>query len=234
MGDLTMAMSKAEVRRAFRTVMAADHADVPAAEEIRHVFSGRFLAAMEKLIAQEKRGSWHLLSRQRRRLIVAAILAAALLLTACSPKVRQAVTELVVSFYKQGVDYSGQTTYRGEIETVYVLDPAPEGFAPVSQDQNSPYFVATHYEDGSGTELVLKQAACTIISGFMDNEQGEVQIIGEGEGRILICLSEGLTTATWIYDGYHMSLSYFGPMDKEQILVLKTALAPMETGLSGK
>ena len=233
MGDLTMAMSKAEVRRAFRTVMAADHADVPAAEEIRHVFSGRFLAAMEKLIAQEKRGSWHLLSRQRRRLIVAAILAAALLLTACSPKVRQAVTELVVSFSTRVVEYSGDT-YRDEIETVYVLDPVPEGFAPVSQDQNSPHFVATHYEDGSGTALVLHQTASEHFFGFMDNEGGEVQIIGEGEDRTLICLSEGLTTATWIYDGYHMRLSYFGPMDKEQILALTTALAPMETGLSGK
>ena len=230
---MTVAMNRADVRRAFRTVMAADYADVPPAEEIRHVFSGRFLAAMDKLIAQEKRGSWHLLSRQRRRaLIVAAILAAALLLSACSPKVRRAVTELVVSFYTHGVDYFGDA-YRDEIETIYVLDAVPEGFALASQEQESPYFVVTYYEDGSGTELVLHQAACTNVSGFMDNEQGEVQIIGEGEERVLLYCAETMTTVTWIYDGYYMKLSHLGPMDKEQILALAAALVPMEAAQQG-
>lgn len=65
MGDLIMAMSKAEVRRAFREVMAAEYADIPAAEEIDHVFSAGFLSAVACLVEEEKRGSWHLLSRQR-------------------------------------------------------------------------------------------------------------------------------------------------------------------------
>ena len=227
-------MNRADVRRAFRTVMAADYADVPPAEEIRHVFSGRFLAAMDKLIAQEKRGSWHLLSRQRRRaLIVAAILAAALLLTACSPTVRRAVTELVVSFRTHGVDFFCQSTYREEIETVYVLGPVPEGFALVSQTQHSPYFVETYYEDGGGTGLILHQAVSEHLFGFMDTEQGEVQIVGEGEDRGILYFSEKRTRVSWIYDGYYMYFSYLGPMDKERALALTAALVPMEAAQQG-
>ena len=39
-----MAMTKGEVCRAFRTVMAADYADVPPAETIDHSFSAGFLS----------------------------------------------------------------------------------------------------------------------------------------------------------------------------------------------
>ena len=224
-----MAMTKAEVCRAFRTVMAADYADVPPAEEIGHVFSAGFLSAMAKLVAEEKRGSWQLLSRKRRRgLVAAAILAAALLLTACSPKLREAVMEFAVSVYTHIVGYSASSTYREEIETVYVLDPVPEGFVLVSQNQPSVYLVETVYENSSGTELILRQIVSQNLSGFMNNE-GEVLIIGEGEDRVLIRCSEAMTTVLWICDGYYMNLAYYNPLDSEQALALTTTLAPMET-----
>ena len=66
-----------------------------------------------------------------KRKILAAALACALLLTACSPTLRQAVTEFVVSVYERFVDLGG-TTARETIETIYVLDPVPEGFEFVS------------------------------------------------------------------------------------------------------
>ena len=225
-----MAMTKAEVCRAFRTVMAADYADVPPAETIDHSFSAGFLSAMAKLVAEEKRGSWQLLSRRRRRgLVAAAILAAALLLTACSPKLREAVMEFAVSVYTHFVDYSVSSTYREEIETVYVLDPVPEGFMLVSQNQHDEHIVVTYYENSSGTRLILWQMATAIVSGFTDNEQGEVLIIGEGEDRVLLYFAETMTTVTWIYDGYYMKCSYWGLLDQEQALALTTTLAPMET-----
>ena len=43
-----MAMTKAEVCRAFREVMAADYADVPAKEELDRTFSPEFYAKMEE------------------------------------------------------------------------------------------------------------------------------------------------------------------------------------------
>lgn len=235
MGDLTMAMSKAEVRRAFRAVMAADYADVPAAEEIGHVFSAGFLSAVARLVEEEKRGSWCLLSRQRRRaLMVAAILAAALLLTACSPKLREAVTEFVVSFYERVVDYQSMNPTREKIETVYVLYPVPEGFAQVSQTKTGDIAVETYYQDPEGKTLVLRQFAVEVMVGSIDNQHGEVLIVGEGSDKVLMYCSETMTVATWVYDGYFIKLSYSGKMDSEKVLALVASLAPMETGPSEK
>jgi len=223
-----MAMTKSEVRRAFRTAMAADFAHVPAADDVEHRFSPTFGEKMAALIAKERRGSWQLLSpRRRRALVVAAILAAALLLTACSPTLRQAVTELIVTFHERFVNYGATASPHETIETIYVLDPVPEGFEFVSQTQHSPYFVVTIYQDRQGTTLELWQATSQSLAGSVDNEQGKV-LATEENTSVLIYDSETLTFTSWIFDGYYMKLSYFAPMDTDQILSLVASLAPME------
>lgn len=226
-----MAMSKSDVRRAFRVVMAEDFADIPPAEEICHVFSADFLAKMEQLVAAEKRGSWKLLPRRRRRgLIVAAILAAALLLTACSPTVRQAVTKFVVSIYERGAAVKIEIEPRGELETIYVLDPALADFTLVSQEQGSPYFAETRYEDEQGTLLALRQSSYQYHWDTLRAGEDEVQVIGEGQDRVVFRCSEGLSSITWIYDGHYMNINYWGYMDSEQLLALTRLLVPVETG----
>ena len=101
-----MALSKAEVCRAFRQVMAQDYADIPEKDAIEHVFSPEFYAKMDALIAEQKRGSWRLLKqRVRRTLVVAVILTLSLLLVACTPRLRQAVAELAVTVYETFVDF---------------------------------------------------------------------------------------------------------------------------------
>ena len=178
-----------------------EYADVPPAEEIDHVFSERFLSSMAALIEEEKRGSWRLLSQQRRRaLVVAAILAAALLLTACSPKLREAVTEFVVSVYERFVDYGTKTEIHDELETIYVLDPVPEGFEFVSQTQHNAYFVETIYMDKDENLLVLSQATSENLIGTIDNEHGEMLIVGEDKLSVFIYSSDDLMLVSWIFD----------------------------------
>ena len=101
-----MALSKAEVRNAFREVAMRELSTIPPKETIDHSFSKQFYEKMVSLIAEQKRGSWRLLSRQRRRaLVVAAILVLSMLLVACTPTLRNAVSDFIVSVYERFVDY---------------------------------------------------------------------------------------------------------------------------------
>lgn len=224
-----MSLTKAEVRAAFREAAARSYAHVPSAEEIDHVFSESFYRRMDALIEEERRGSWRLMSRQRRRtLVVAAILMAALLLTACSPALREAVTEFVVSIYERFVDYGTKTELHAELETIYVLDPVPEGFELVSQTKHSTYYTETVYHDEDGDILVLSQATFEDINGILDNEQGETLLIGEGNISILVYSSEMFTSVSWTVDGYYMKLLYYGQIDCSELTSLAATLSPLE------
>lgn len=224
-----MSLTKAEVRAAFREAAVRSYAHIPPDEEIDHIFSESFYRRMDALIEEERRGSWRLLSRHRRRaLVVAAILAAALLLTACSPKLREAVTEFVVSVYERFVDYGTITGTREEIETIYALNPIPGGFTFVSQTQDGTHFVETIYQNGQGKVLIFKQYALLSLEGTIDNEQGEVIILPIAEEKIsaIVYLEESTSTVTWSYDGYCMNLSYPGELDHTEISLLISSVSP--------
>ena len=209
-----MAMTKAEVRRAFREVMAEDYADVPAKEELNHTFSPEFYAKMDALIAEQKRGSWRLLSRQARRaLVVAAILAASLLLVACTPKLREAVAELVVTVYETFVRFTSDSVdgqLRTEIETIYEFDPVPDGFEMVSREQETPYYVETIYMRSSGDRIDLHQLAPKGSFGSTDAEISDSfskTILGTD---VWFAAAGDIQTATFFYDDYRFTISYIG------------------------
>lgn len=216
-----MALSKAEVCRAFREVMAADYADVPAREEIDHVFSPEFYAKMAALIAEQKRGSWRLLSRQRRRaLVVAAILAVSMLLVACTPKLREAVSELVVTVYETFVRFTGDSfdgQLKTEIETVYVFNPVPTGFEMASQEQGSPYYVETNYIGNLGKRIVLRQSVSSVSAGTTDAESSSSfskAILGTD---VWFSSANDLQTATFFYGGYQFTIRYIGEIAQAEL-----------------
>ena len=210
-----MAMTKAEVRRAFREAMAADYADVPAKDALNHTFSPEFCAKMDALIAEQKRGSWRLLSLQTRRaLVVAAILAASLLLVACTPRLREAVSEFVVTVYETFVDFvvpeQADEVLRTEIEMIYEFDPVPDGFEMASQTQESPYYVKTTYTDSSGNSIVLRQVVPTLSAGVTDVENSDSfskTIFGT---VVWFSAADDLQTATFFYDGYRFTIRCIG------------------------
>jgi hypothetical protein len=209
-----MAMTKAEVRRAFREAMAADYADVPAKDALNHTFSPEFCAKMDALIAEQKRGSWRLLSRQTRRaLVVAAILAASLLLVACTPRLREAGSEFVVTVYETFVRFTSDSAdgqSRTEIETIYEFDPEPEGFEMVSREQGNPYSVETVYIDSSGNSIVLHQVVPTGSFGSTDSESANSSTKTILETDVWFSSADDIQTATFFYDGYRLVIRYFG------------------------
>ena len=224
-----MALTKAEVRDALRESILAEYADVPPAEEIDHVFSDRFLAFMAALIEEEKRGSWRLLSRKSRRaLVVAAILAVSMLLVACTPTWREAVSEFIVTVYERFVGYRVQTELHEKLDTIYMLDPIPEGFELVSQTQHSPQFVETLYQNRHGEIIQLSQSTVQDMSAMADNERGEVLVIEKDSRSYFIYSSESLATVSWVFDGYYMEILYMGQIDNTQLVSLTETISPVE------
>ena len=224
-----MAMTKTEVRRAFREAMAADYADVPAKDALNHTFSPEFCAKMDALIAEQKRGSWRLLSgKTRRALVVAAILAASLLLVACTPRLREAVSEFVVTVYETFVDFivpeQTDAALRTEIETIYEFDPVPEGFEMVSQEQNSPYRVETHYINDSGDRIVLHQFVPTLSFGSTDAENANSSSKNILETDVWFASADDIETATFCYDGYRFTIAYIGTAEQIEIERLTESL----------
>lgn len=224
-----MALSKAEVRRAFQEAMAADYADIPAKEDIDHVFSPAFYAKMDALIAEQKRGSWRLLSRQRRRvLVVAAILMSSMLLVACTPKLRETVAELAVTVYETFVRFttdSDNSRLRKEIETVYEINPASEGIELISQECFE-HIVRTVYKDEAGNLIMLQQIAADTFGGSVDNEHGDVftKVI-QGED-VLFSVTDAIYSATWTIDGYGLELQYAGITTQNKFELLIASITP--------
>lgn len=219
-----MALSKAEVCRAFRQVMAQDYADIPEKDAIEHVFSPEFYAKMDALIAEQKRGSWRLLKqRARRTLVVAVILTLSLLLVACTPRLRQAVAELAVTVYETFVRFTSNADggqLRAEIETVYEFDTIPEGFERVSQTWKSPCSVETVYVDSAGNSIFLRQIASTGAIGTTDTENSN-SFSGEILGvKVWFSSADKLETATFFYDGYYFSIRHIGAVAQPEVEVL--------------
>ena len=215
-----MAMTKAEVCRAFREVMAADYADVPAKEELDRTFSPEFYANMDALIAEQKRGSWRLLScKSRRALVVAAILTASLLLVACTPKLREAVTELVVTVYETFVDFvvdTEETPLRTEIESVYTFDPIPDGFQLESSKEFENHYVENSYKNADGDLLILRQSSSS-ISGTVDSEHSKVVSSVVNGSDVLFHLSQQINIGLWTQDGYYFCMTYRGTIQQSDL-----------------
>ena len=226
-----MAMTKTEVRRAFREAMAADYADVPAKDALNHTFSPEFCAKMDALIAEQKRGSWRLLSRQSRRaLVVAAILAASLLLVACTPRLREAVSEFVVTVYETFVDFVVDTEelpLRTEIESVYGASSTLCGLELVSQRWINSYNLESIYQDKSGGRVILNQSTMedSVITNDIENSTSISKNYNSTD--VWFCYSDGLKTAHFIYDGYAFAVYYIGEIELEEFERVVLLLVPL-------
>lgn len=224
-----MALSKAEVRNAFREVAMRELSTIPPKETIDHSFSKQFYEKMVSLIAEQKRGSWRLLSRQRRRaLVVAAILVLSMLLVACTPTLRNAVSDFVVSVYERFVDYAPDVELRPEIELAYGINPAPEGFELVSQRYVNNCFWEQVYQDKEKNNLIFTQQAGEYSGISIDNEHGESRSSIIDGKTVNVYMTDTLCTMVWIQDAYCMTITYIGDPTIVSIEELASSIEPIQ------
>ena len=223
-----MALSKAEVRKVFREAALRELAEIPPKEAIDHPFSEGFLARMAALLAEQKRGSWRLLSRQRRRaLVVAAILVLSMLLVACTPALRSAVGDFVVSVYERFVEYEAEVELQPEISATYEMNSIPAGFTQTSSEFVSHNYFETVYRDAAGTWLVFTQIAGNPPAYSADNEYSATETVTMAGQQVVLYTASSTLVASWIQDGYHMSITYTGAPSEINIEEMIASVAPI-------
>lgn len=224
-----MSLSKAEIRRALRQACEAEFAAIAPEAEIDYTFSPAFCRRMDALIAEEKRGSWRLLSRTGRRIaIVAAVLVLALLLVACSPRLRSALAGLTVEAFDRFVSVKATSPQHRELETLYAPTYLPEGYTPESFEQSSPYVSVWCCRGADNEVLTFRQVASVVYEGHIQREDLDYYADTVDGTEVFFALSETLSSAIWSYDGYRMQIICIGSIDRETLDEMIRSLRPVE------
>ena len=226
-----MSLSKSEIRRALRQSCAAEFSAIAPEEEIDYTFSPAFCEEMDDLICEQKRGSWHLLSRAKRRLlVVAAIVALSLLLVAWTPPLRNAVLTLLSDINGDHVDFVVNGQLCDELETRYTPSYLPEGFTLQSQEQPLTIGYQTTYVNASGQTLILEQQIGKWIGGFVINNT-DAAYTNINDDPVFITFGSTVCNARWVHDGYYFHITYFcdtTPVDEAELVRIIASICPEE------
>ena len=143
------------VRKALRCIEAAEIARLDAGPAVEWVPTQKYTAAMQKLLAQDKKRARSLFYGVKRRTIVGLIAAIiALLLTATACVFHREIKDFFIQVTEKGTDF--ETTTDDWDGTYYEMKWVPEGYAPAVSNA-SPLMTMTTWEKDE-YEIVLTQA----------------------------------------------------------------------------
>ena len=214
-------MTRTEFNTALRAAISCEFAEVPVDdEEITYIFSPHFQQRINKLIKAEQNPGWHWVNTVGKR---AAVIAAALLcllsLTFSVEAVRVPVVRFVTKVFDGfwHIKTEGETT--SEITYEFVPNYIPDGYT-LYEESRSILHIQRTYTNEEGELLILNQDITAVNENYLDNEQGEISRI-EVDGNTVILYkgtTHNATTATWIADGYNLSVTSYGSLSEEEIL----------------
>lgn len=214
-------ITRCEFKDAFRSVMSQEFDFVPKSEdEIDYTFSKRFERRMDKLIKAEKSVGWHLVNTVGKRVAVVLVALACVFSAAFSVEaVRVSVVNFVVEVFDGfwHIKTEGETT--SEITYEFVPNYIPDGYT-LYEESRSILHIQRTYTNKEGELLILNQDITAVNENHLDNEQGEISRI-EVDGNTVILYkgtTHDATTATWIADGYNLSVTSYGSLSEEEIL----------------
>ncbi len=218
-----MTFSKEELSAAFLTVFSER---LPELDDVPdHVFSPRFEAKMNKLIAREAAHPWAVSHTAVKNALIAALIA--ILLFALSMSV-SGVRDALHNFFTRHFDTHDEVIFddtgRKEIEHVYEITELPEGFVLTEKLQDTEN-VDWKYKAPNGDYIHFMQMIPHADNGtIMDNEDFRITNIQVGDQLLLYSERYGITgdvILAWESDGYAFLLSiYFPGFTQEDVLAL--------------
>ena len=214
-------MTRVEFKDAFRYVANQEFAWIPTSEdEIDYTFSEKFEKRMDKLIKAEKSYYWHLVNTASKRVAIAMVALACILSTAFSVKaVRTAVVNFIVETFDGFLHITTEGETTKEITYEYIPGYIPEGYT-LYEETRSILHVKRTYTNKNGDMLILNQDITAVNGNYLDTDHGEVsQITVDGKEVIFYIGTDHETIyATWIADGYNLSVMSYGDLSEEEIL----------------
>lgn len=229
-----MAMSKAELKNAFREAASYEFREIPQDDsQIQHDFSAAFEERMEKIIKKDRSFFWKFVNTASKRAAVAAVVCMALILTACSvPAIREPIVRFIVEVFDIDMRYSYDNNAPDVIETKYHLSVIPNGFSETNAYTEDGYS-RIDYEDEKGNLFyVLQNTETTFLS--IDTENTEHKILDIDGREVNLHISEYDTvpdrviTAVWIEDGYFFKVCAVGIFDEQTVVEIVSNIKPIE------
>lgn len=209
-----MAISKAELKQAFREVASMEFAEIPCSEEqIVFTFSKKFHKKMEKLIVRQQSAFWHMCNTMAKKTAVIVIVAVSLFVTLLSSEeIRASMLEWCANVYKEYMEYyfEGETTTK--IKHEYQLTMVPDGFEVV-YEQRDIESITTCYENEEGDAIEFQQYVTEGFRYVLDNENTTYSTVMIDGKEVKIYKYYELAGAMWIEDGYYLWLIYYGCED---------------------
>ena len=227
-----MAMSKAELQKAFREAASFEFAEIPRDDmQIQYEFSAAFEAKMERLLKKEKKFTWRLVNTAAKRAAVAVAVCMVLILTACSvPAIREPIVEFIIETFDIDMDFIYDNKKPDILTKEYHLSFIPSGFSKVSEDRDE-YYIRVDYEDENGNTLYLTQTtAATTMS--VDIEHTEYNVL-DVEGRevhlhVTDDPDETIIVAVWIENSCFFKVCTHGTLDEQTVIEIVSNVKPIE------
>ena len=214
-----MAMSKAELQKAFREAASFEFAEIPRDDmQIQYEFSAAFETKMERLLQKEKKFTWRFVNTAAKRAAVAVAVCMLLILTACSvPAIREPIVRFIVEIFDGGNVYDFEGDITDTISQKYEMTFVPDGFTLIDTFACDGGITYT-YENESGKKILFDQAVTDGTSLSVDNENGTYKII-EVAGHETHLYFRGTTSvAFWIEDVYFFQITSNDSITEETLI----------------
>lgn len=202
-----MAMNKADFFNALREAACEEFADVPR-ENLNYIFSFRFETAMEKLIKNERRPSWHFVNTARKRILIAVTILSALLATACTvPAIREPLVTFFVEMQETFYHISVQGEVSRKIEQEYLPAEIPQGFSE-KYIIKEPAAIIRRYQNRDGEYFEFMQSASNGANIYYDVKNARQQDVIINSRKVNLYSNELYIKALWAQDGYVFMITY--------------------------
>ena len=213
-----MAMSKTDLKNAFREVVSSEFAHIPADENsIDFTFSERFNKRMEKLIRSQKKVYYNFVNTAYKRVAIICVVLLMMLTTACSVKaIREPIINFIKHVYESFTHYSFHGDTTDKITKEYTIK-IPVDFEQINKIQNDA-IILTEYTNSSGDIIEFNQMTTEYSIGyFVDNEQSNINT--ETVNGIEVKFKEWYNTksAIWTQDGYVFVIDCYGNISFDTI-----------------
>lgn len=214
-----MAMSKAELKNAFREAASYEFREIPQDDsQIQYEFSAAFEERMEKIIKKDRTFFWKFVNTASKRAAVVAVVCMALLLTACSvPAIREPIVRFIVEVFDWGDHYTFEGDTTDTISKEYEMSFVPEGFALTDTFEDVTAIVRT-YKNENGDMIRYTQSITDGTWLAVDNEHSEHTILEIAGNETHFYIQGGISTAMWSEDSYMFKIVYHGYVAEDVLI----------------
>lgn len=214
-------MTKAEFNHALRSTASQEFENIPCFEaDIPYSFSQSFERKKESLIKSEKTVCWHWVNTAGKRAAILFVVLACVLSAVFSVEaVRKPVVDFFVEVFTNywHIQPEGSTTK--EITYECIPNFIPEDYV-LQEEHRTLYYVSRTYANEQGHQLTLEQTITTANDIYLDNMQGEIARHTVNGNTVILYkgTNHNGIYASWISDGYHLSIISYGNLSVDSIL----------------